>query len=97
LSNAPNDYGLRDYVEKNQDLALRTDHTVIVRTKGQLLWRNVKLCALPWLWRFGFGHVLRTQLRTAATDLSLSSHDLQRCESRRLASGGKYGVPPPTG
>jgi 2-polyprenyl-6-methoxyphenol hydroxylase-like FAD-dependent oxidoreductase len=69
---------LRDYVEKNQNLALRTDSTVIARTKGQLLRRNIKLCVVPWLQRLGLLHLLQTQLRTAATDLSLSSHDLQR-------------------
>jgi 2-polyprenyl-6-methoxyphenol hydroxylase-like FAD-dependent oxidoreductase len=69
---------LRDYVEKNQNLALRTDSTVISRTKGQLMRRNIKLCVVPWLQRLGLLHLLQTQLRTAATDLSLSSHDLQR-------------------
>jgi 2-polyprenyl-6-methoxyphenol hydroxylase-like FAD-dependent oxidoreductase len=69
---------LRDYVEKNQNLALRTDSTVIARTKGLLLRRNIKLCVVPWLQRLGLVHLLQTKLRTAATDLSLSSHDLQR-------------------
>jgi 2-polyprenyl-6-methoxyphenol hydroxylase-like FAD-dependent oxidoreductase len=69
---------LRDYVEKNQNLALRTDSTVIARTKGQLLRRNTKLCVVPWLQRLGLVHLLQTHLRSAATDLSLSSHDLQR-------------------
>jgi 2-polyprenyl-6-methoxyphenol hydroxylase-like FAD-dependent oxidoreductase len=69
---------LRDYVEKNQNLALRTDSTVITRTKGQLLCRNIKLCVVPWLQRLGLVHVLQTKLRSAATDLSLSSYDLQR-------------------
>ena len=69
---------LRDYVEKNQNLALRTDSTVIARTKGQLLRRNIKLCVVPWLQRLGLVHPLQTKLRTAATDLSLSHNDLQR-------------------
>jgi 2-polyprenyl-6-methoxyphenol hydroxylase-like FAD-dependent oxidoreductase len=69
---------LRDYVEKNQNLALRTDSTVIARTKGQLLRRNIKLCVVPWLQRFGLVHLLQSKLRTAATDLSLSCQDLQR-------------------
>jgi 2-polyprenyl-6-methoxyphenol hydroxylase-like FAD-dependent oxidoreductase len=64
---------LRDYVEKNQNLALRTDSTVIARTKGQLLRRNIKLCVVPWLQRLGLVHLLQTKLRSAATDLSLSS------------------------
>jgi hypothetical protein len=60
-------------VEKNQNLALRTDSTVIARTKGQLLRRNIKLCVVPWLQRLGLVHLLQTKLRSAATDLSLSS------------------------
>jgi 2-polyprenyl-6-methoxyphenol hydroxylase-like FAD-dependent oxidoreductase len=69
---------LRDYVEKNQNLALRTDGTVLSRTSGQLLRRNIKLCLVPWLQRLGLVHLLQTELRTAATDLSLAHHDLQR-------------------
>jgi 2-polyprenyl-6-methoxyphenol hydroxylase-like FAD-dependent oxidoreductase len=69
---------LRDYVEKNQNLALRTDATVLSRTSGQLLRRNIKLCLVPWLQRLGLVHLLQTGLRTAATDLSLSHEDLQR-------------------
>lgn len=69
---------LRDYVEKNQTLALRTDSTVISRTSGQLLCRNIKLCLVPWLQRRGLAHLLQTQLRSAATDLSLSHQDRQR-------------------
>jgi 2-polyprenyl-6-methoxyphenol hydroxylase-like FAD-dependent oxidoreductase len=69
---------LRDYVEKNQMLALRSDSTVISRTSGQLLRRNIKLSLVPLLQRLGLGHLLQTQLRTAATDLSLSDQDLRR-------------------
>ncbi len=69
---------LRDYVEKNQNLALRTDGTVLSRTSGQLLRRNIKLCFVPWLQRLGLAHLLQTELRAAATDLSLSHQDLQR-------------------
>jgi 2-polyprenyl-6-methoxyphenol hydroxylase-like FAD-dependent oxidoreductase len=75
---------LRDYVEKNQKLALRTDSTVIARTHGQLVRRNVKLCVVPWLQRLGLLRLLQTRLRTAATDLSLSSHDLQRLTNSRI-------------
>jgi 2-polyprenyl-6-methoxyphenol hydroxylase-like FAD-dependent oxidoreductase len=73
------EHRLRDYVEKNQNLALRTDSTVLVRTGRQLLRRNIKLCLVPWLRRLGLVRLLQTKLRTAATDLSLASHDLQRC------------------
>jgi len=59
-------------------LALRTDSSVLSRTRGQLLHRNIKLRAVPWLQRLGLTHLLQTQLRSAATDLSLSSQDLQR-------------------
>jgi 2-polyprenyl-6-methoxyphenol hydroxylase-like FAD-dependent oxidoreductase len=75
---------LRDYVEKNQNLALRTDSSVISRTPGQLLRRNIKLFLVPWLQRFGLTRLLQTQLRTAATDLSLASGDL-----RRLSRSGR--------
>lgn len=71
------DRRLREYVEKNQNLALRTDSTVTARTKAQLLRRNIKLCLVAWLQRLGFLHLLQTKLRTAATDLSLSHQDLQ--------------------
>jgi 2-polyprenyl-6-methoxyphenol hydroxylase-like FAD-dependent oxidoreductase len=69
---------LRDYVQKNQNLALRTDTTVLSRTSRQLLRRNIKLCLVPWLQRLGLVHLLQTHVRTAATDLSLSHQDLQR-------------------
>jgi hypothetical protein len=69
---------MRDYVGKNQNLALRTDSTVLLPTGGQLLRRNIKLCLVPWLQRLGLARLLQTKLRAAATDLSLSSHDLQR-------------------
>jgi 2-polyprenyl-6-methoxyphenol hydroxylase-like FAD-dependent oxidoreductase len=72
------EHRLRDYVEKNQNLALRTDSTVLVRTGRQLLRRNIKLSLVPWLQRLGLARLLQTKLRTAATDLSLSSHDLRR-------------------
>jgi 2-polyprenyl-6-methoxyphenol hydroxylase-like FAD-dependent oxidoreductase len=72
---------LRDYVEKNQNLALRS--TVLTRTGGQLLRRNIKLCSVPWLQRLGLVHLLQTRRRAAATDLSLSRTDLQR-STRRL-------------
>jgi len=68
---------LRAYVEKNQNLALRTDSSVISRTPGQLLRRNAKLATVPWLQRLGLAHVLQTPLRTAATDLTLAEHDLR--------------------
>jgi 2-polyprenyl-6-methoxyphenol hydroxylase-like FAD-dependent oxidoreductase len=79
------EHRLRDYVEKNQNLALRTDSTVLVRTGGQLLRRNIKLCLVPWLQRLGLVRLLQTKLRTAATDLSLSSHDLRRSPASRIS------------
>lgn len=69
---------LRDYVETNQSLALRSDSTVISRTGSQLLRRNITLCAVPWVQRLGLGHLLRRPLRTAAGDLQLSVDDLGR-------------------
>jgi 2-polyprenyl-6-methoxyphenol hydroxylase-like FAD-dependent oxidoreductase len=69
---------LRDYVQKNQRLALRTDSTVLSRTQGQLLRRNIKLCAVPWLQRLGLVQVLMTHVRSAASDLPLSHQDLAR-------------------
>ncbi|WP_319448834.1 MULTISPECIES: FAD-dependent monooxygenase [unclassified Mycobacterium] len=76
------EHRLRDYVVKNQDLALRTDSTVISRTRGQLLRRNLRLLFVPWLQRLGLGALLRPKLREAATDLQLVEHDL-RCAVRR--------------
>ena len=69
---------MRDYVTRNQDLALRTDGTVLVRTSGQLLRRNVKLCAGPWLQRLGLLGLLQAPLRSAATGLELRDEDLRR-------------------
>lgn len=69
---------LRSYVTKNQDLALRTDSTVISRTRGQLWRRNLRLCAVPWLQRLGLTSLVRPNLQSAATDLSLAGHDLLR-------------------
>lgn len=71
------EYRLRDYVVKNQDLALRTDSTVISRTRGQLLRRNLRLLLVPRLQRLGLGALLRPKLREAATDLQLVGHDLR--------------------
>jgi 2-polyprenyl-6-methoxyphenol hydroxylase-like FAD-dependent oxidoreductase len=64
--------GLRAYVEKNQNLALSNGSTVIVRTGGQLLRRNIKLCLVPLLQRLGLAHLLQTRVASAATDLSLA-------------------------
>ncbi|GAA2547447.1 hypothetical protein [Mycolicibacterium diernhoferi] len=69
---------MRTYVKKNQDLAFRTDGTVLVRTSTRLLCRNIKLCAVPLLQRLGLLRLLQTRLRTAAQDLSLSDPDLHR-------------------
>lgn len=66
---------LRGYVERNQKLALRSDSTVISRSRGQLLRRNIKLCLVPWLQRLGLAHLLQSHVQTAATDLSLSDQD----------------------
>jgi 2-polyprenyl-6-methoxyphenol hydroxylase-like FAD-dependent oxidoreductase len=71
------EHRLRDYVVKNQDLALRTDSTVISRTRGQLLRRNLRLLTVPWVQRLGLGALLRPKLRAAATDLQLVGRDLR--------------------
>lgn len=67
---------MRDYVTKNQVLALRTDGTVLARTAGQLLRRNAKLCAVPLLQRLGLVGLLQTPLRDAARDLTLTDDNL---------------------
>lgn len=67
---------MRDFVTRNQDLALRTDGTVLVRTPGQLRRRNLKLCAVPLLQRLGLLGLLQGPLRSAATSLTLAEHDL---------------------
>jgi 2-polyprenyl-6-methoxyphenol hydroxylase-like FAD-dependent oxidoreductase len=70
------EHRLRGFVEKNQDLALRSGSTVISRTRGQLLARNVKLWLLPWLQRLGVARYLQSHVQTAATDLVLADGDL---------------------
>ncbi|KUI35572.1 FAD-dependent monooxygenase [Mycobacterium sp. GA-2829] len=62
---------MRAHVERNQALALRTDGTVLVRTRAQLLLRNIKLCAVPLLQRLGLVGLLQRGLRGATTDLTL--------------------------
>jgi 2-polyprenyl-6-methoxyphenol hydroxylase-like FAD-dependent oxidoreductase len=51
--------------------------TVISRTRGQLLRRNLRLLSVPWLQRVGLGALLRPKLKEAATDLQLVGHDLR--------------------
>jgi hypothetical protein len=65
-------------VQKNQDLALGTNSTVLSRTPGQLLRRNLELCLVPWLRRCGLAQLLLSHVRTAASDLALSDNDLRR-------------------
>lgn len=74
---------LRGYVKKNQDLALRTDGTVLARTSRQLLRRNLKLRAVPLLQRFRLVSLLQAKLRTAANDLTLSDRDLRTAAHHR--------------
>lgn len=74
---------VRDYVTRNQNLALRTDSIVLSRTRGQLLRRNIMVMALPWLQLLGLDRLLHTERRAATTDLSLSDQDLRRCASRQ--------------
>jgi 2-polyprenyl-6-methoxyphenol hydroxylase-like FAD-dependent oxidoreductase len=62
---------MRGYVEKNQALAMRNDGTVVCRTRGQLLSRNVKLAMVPALQRLGLTHLLQSHVHRAATGLSL--------------------------
>ncbi|TRW79024.1 oxidoreductase [Mycolicibacterium sp. 018/SC-01/001] len=80
---------LRDYVTKNQDLALRTDGTVLARTPGQLLRRNAKLCAVPLLQRLGLIGLLQKPLRSAATSLELTDDDLGRPSEILQRSAGR--------
>ncbi|MFC7674309.1 FAD-dependent monooxygenase [Mycolicibacterium sp. GCM10028919] len=74
---------LRGYVKNNQDLALRTDGTVLARTSRQLLRRNLKLRAVPLLQRFQLVSLLQAKLRTAANDLTLSDRDLRTAAHHR--------------
>ncbi|BBY77397.1 FAD-dependent monooxygenase [Mycolicibacterium parafortuitum] len=74
---------MREHVMRNQELALRNDSTVLPRNRRQLLRRNSMVVALPWLRRLGIDRWLRADLRSAATELSLSPHDLRRSPSRQ--------------
>ncbi|BBZ28546.1 oxidoreductase [Mycolicibacterium madagascariense] len=69
---------MRRYVEKNQDLALRTDSSVIARSRRELLRRNIRLSIVPLLQRLGLAATSRPPLREAATDLTLKADDLRR-------------------
>ncbi|OBK11280.1 FAD-dependent monooxygenase [Mycobacterium sp. 1245852.3] len=72
---------LRRYVEKNQDLALRTDSSVIARSRMDLWRRNIRLLLVPLLQRLGLAATSRPPLREAATDLTLGADDLRRIRS----------------
>lgn len=79
---------LRHYVSTNQKLALRKDSTVITRTRRQLWRRNLALCSVPLLQRWGLAHLLQSSIRTAATELTLSEADLPQADRPfDLASG----------
>ncbi|AMO61481.1 monooxygenase FAD-binding protein [Mycolicibacterium phlei] len=69
---------VREFVTRNQRLAVRTDSTVLSRTRGQLLRRNIRLMAWPVLQRLGLDRLLRRERRDATTDLALTEHDLRR-------------------
>ena len=69
---------MREFVTRNQRLAVRTDSTVLSRTRGQLLRRNIRLMAWPVLQRLGLDRLLRRERRDATTDLALTEHDLRR-------------------
>ncbi|MFN6547332.1 FAD-dependent monooxygenase [Mycolicibacterium nivoides] len=69
---------LRHYVEKNQDLALRTDSSIVARSRKDLWRRNIRLSLVPLLQRLGLAATSRPPLREAATDLTLGADDLQR-------------------
>lgn len=68
---------LRRYVEKNQDLALRTDSSIIAHSRKDLWRRNIRLSVVPLLQRLGLAATSRPPLREAATDLTLKPDDLQ--------------------
>lgn len=73
----PYESRLRRYVEMNQDLALRTDSSVIARSRTDLWRRNIRLSIVPLLQRLGLAAASRPQLREAATDLTLEPDDLR--------------------
>lgn len=77
------EHRMRHFVVRNQNLALRTDGTVLSRTRGQLLRRNIVVAMTPWLHRVGLDRLLRTERREATTDLSLPDNDLRRSPSRQ--------------
>jgi len=59
-------------------LVARYSATRILASPGAFAAADIRLCLVPWLQRLGLLQLLQTKLRTAATDLPLSSHDLQR-------------------
>ncbi|AQA03000.1 oxidoreductase [Mycobacterium sp. MS1601] len=74
---------LRSYVEKNQDLALRSDSSIIARSRIDLWQRNIRLSLVPLLQRLGLTAASRAPLREAATDLALGADDLRRSVRKR--------------
>ena len=72
------EHRLRGFAEKNQDLALRNDSTVIPHTKKQLTPRNRALALARLLRGIRLVQSRQVETRTAATDLALHRNDICR-------------------
>ena len=78
---------------ENQNLALRTDSSVISRTPRPAAAPQRQAGVGPWLQRLGLRTCCRPSLRTAATDLSLAEYDL-RSRARRASRGNPAAAEP---
>ena len=69
---------MREFVTRNQSLAVRTDSTVLSRTRAELVRRNIRVSVWPILRRLGLDRWLRRERRGATTDLFFEDGDLRR-------------------
>jgi 2-polyprenyl-6-methoxyphenol hydroxylase-like FAD-dependent oxidoreductase len=69
---------LREFIAKNQALAMRSGSVVLPRAAKQLRKRNRLFRLLPWMKRLGLLGMLGGQVREASNDLSIEGYGLRR-------------------
>ncbi|GAB3598545.1 FAD-dependent monooxygenase [Microbacterium tumbae] len=69
---------LREFIRKNQALAMRSGSVVLPRTAKLLRKRNRLFRLLPWMKRLGLLRFLGGQVREASNDLSIEGYGLRR-------------------
>ncbi len=67
---------IREFVERNQAIAVRKNTNAIPRDADALRKRNLKLWALPWLKRTGLVKLLDRGYKATPTSLSIDGYGL---------------------